>query len=157
MAPDDWQTYKRIRLTALESDPSAFSSTLDHAQSLPDEESKARIDRSPVFIGEDGGVPAGLAIGIDIGEGAELISMWVAPTSRGTGLASRLIEAVVGWASGAGYDEIRLWVVEGNVAAEKAYAKSGFARTGRRQPVREGEPAIELEMARATTRPPRTA
>jgi GNAT superfamily N-acetyltransferase len=83
--------------------------------------------------------------------------MWVEPASRGTGLAARLIDVVVGWAAGEGYADVRLWVVEGNVAAERAYAKSGFEPTGRRQPVREGEQAMEMEMARTTSRRAETA
>ena len=83
--------------------------------------------------------------------------MWVAPEFRGSGLAARLIDAVIDWAAGEGYAEVRLWVVEGNVAAERAYAKSGFEPTGQREPHRVQESAMEMEMARATSRPPRTA
>ena len=157
LTADDWQTYKRIRLAALATDPHAFGSTLEYAQALPDDEWKVRIERSPVFVGEFAGQAVGLAIGIDFGQGAELVSMWVAPDFRGSGLAARLIEAVVDWAAGAGHDEIRLWVVEGNVAAQRAYAKCGFEPTGRRQPYPQAESVMELEMARATSRPRRTA
>lgn len=110
-----------------------------------------------MFVGEHDGHAVGLAIGIDFGEGAELVSMWVAPEFRGTGLTARLIDAVVDWAASAGYSEIRLWVVEGNAAAERAYAKSGFVATGRRQPHRQGKGEMEVEMARATSRPRRSA
>lgn len=152
LAPDDWQTYRQIRLAALATDPYAFGSTLDRAQQMSDAEWKERLETSVFFIGEMDGAAAGL-VGAHHRVGhAELISMWVAPPSRGTGLASRLIDAVIDWAAVAGYDEVRLWVVEGNVAAERAYGKSGFEPTGRRQPVREGEPAMEIEMAAATSR-----
>ena len=82
------------------------------------------------------------------GDGAELVSMWVAPEWRGHGAAAPLIEAVREWAARSRFERLGLWVVEGNLVAEKAYAKAGFGRTGRRQPVREGEPAMEFEMAR---------
>ncbi len=151
LAPDDWEIYKRIRLRALETDPSAFGSTLAQASLLTDDEWSSRLTKNPMFIGEADGEAMGLA-GAHHRDGfAELISMWVAPRARGSGLAAMLIEAVVDWAAGEGYPEVRLWVVEGNASAQRAYEKSGFAATGRRQPVREGEAAMELEMARATT------
>lgn len=157
LTADDWHSYRRIGLAALATDPDAFGSTLEHAQALPDEEWKARIERSAVFVGEFDVQAVGLAIGIDAGQGAELVSMWVAPDFRGTGLAARLVQSVVDWAAGAGYDEIRLWVVEGNLAAQRAYAKCGFEPTGRRQPHPRAQSVMELEMARATSRPRRTA
>jgi len=157
LSAGDWKTYKRIRLDALRTDPSAFGSTLAQAMELPDVEWQARLERSHMFVGEVVGEAAGLAGGLRRDGFVELISMWVAPQSRGTGLAAMLIEAVVAWAAGEGYPEVRLWVVEGNAAATRAYEKSGFAPTGRRQPVREGEPAMEVEMARATSRPRRSA
>jgi len=104
-----------------------------------------------VFVAQvEGGRPVGLVAGIQApdGDGAELVSMWVAPEWRGRGAASPLIEAVRQWAARSGFHQLGLWVVEGNVIAEKAYAKAGFERTGRRQPVREGEAPMEFEMAR---------
>ena len=153
LAPDDWQTYKRIRLTALATDPYAFGSTLAREELRPEDEWKTRLITSAFFLGEVDGAAWGLVGAHRRDEYAELISMWVVPEFRGTGLASRLIDAVLDWAAVAAYDEVRLWVVEGNVAAQRAYAKRGFEPTGRRQPVREGEPAMELEMAVATSRP----
>jgi GNAT superfamily N-acetyltransferase len=82
------------------------------------------------------------------GQFGELVSMWVAPSWRGKGVGVRLIEEVAGWAASAGFSELRLWVVEGNQVAERSYVRSGFARTGQRQPVRPGEPAMEIEMTR---------
>jgi GNAT superfamily N-acetyltransferase len=82
------------------------------------------------------------------GQFGELVSMWVVPPWRGKGVGARLIEEVAGWAASIGFREVRLWVVDGNHVAERSYARSGFARTGRRQPVRPGEPAMEIEMAR---------
>ena len=151
LTPDDWQTYKEIRLRALATNPEAFGSTLARAQQMTDEEWRGRLATSAFFVAEAGGAALGLAGGHRREDFGELISMWVAPDARGTGLASRLIEDVINWAAAEGYPEVRLWVVEGNVAAARAYEKSGFRPTGRRQPVREGEPAMELEMGRATS------
>jgi GNAT superfamily N-acetyltransferase len=91
----------------------------------------------------------GLVGGIDseLGRSAELVSMWVHPAHRHIGAGGRLVEAVVDWARNSGYEKLRLWVVEGNQAAESLYARCGFTRTGSVAPVREGEPQMEFEMA----------
>ncbi len=102
------------------------------------------------FVAEAGAEVVGTAGGIasTVDGAAEVVSMWVAPAWRARGAAAQLVEAVANWASSEAFRELRLWVVEGNVRAEKAYSKSGFSRTGAVQPVREGEAALEFEMAR---------
>lgn len=97
----------------------------------------------------------GIAVGITNAEikHAELVSMWVRPDARGTGVGRRLIEAVLDWARGAGFGEVRLWVVDGNERAERVYLRLGFGRTGTVAPVREGEPLMEYEMSKAVTSP----
>lgn len=157
LAPDDWEIYRRIRLIALATDPHAFGSTFAREQDRPEGEWKTRLITSAFFLGEVNGAAGGLVGAHRRDEYAELISMWVVPELRGKGLAAVLIHAVIDWAAGEGYREVRLWVVEGNVAAEKAYAKAGFVATGQREPHRVQESAMEMEMARATSRPPRTA
>lgn len=59
----------------------------------------------------------------------ELISMWVAPDHRGTGLAGRLVEQVAGWASSNGHDTF-LMVRDDNERAARAYEKAGFVDLG---------------------------
>ena len=61
---------------------------------------------------------------------AVLISMWVAPKSRGQGLGRRLVTAVVDWATVSEKPELSLLVIEGNAAAIALYEKCGFVLTG---------------------------
>ena len=149
LEPDDWRTYRDVRLLALRTDPAAFSSTLAGEESFDESRWRQRLT-SATFIAEVGRDAVGLVSGIKSpnGDDAELVSMWVAPGWRGTYIAGRLIASVVHWAHDAGYQRVCLWVVEGNSRAERAYAKAGFERTSRTQPVREGDPAMEFEMAR---------
>jgi ribosomal protein S18 acetylase RimI-like enzyme len=71
-------------------------------------------------------------------EWVELISLWVAPTARGTGAAGRLIDLVVTWAE----DRSRatfLMVRSDNARARAAYERAGFLDVG----VPEGWPRDE--------------
>ncbi len=149
MAPDAWESYRRVRLRALEADPSAFSSRLEREAGLGEAQWRERLARSGVFVAFADEDSVGLVGGIVApdSDGAELVSMWVAPEWRGTEVAGRLIGSVREWARQQGHRRLSLWVVEGNARAERAYAKQGFARTGREQAVRAGEPAMEFEMA----------
>lgn len=57
---------------------------------------------------------------------AEIISMWVAPTARGKGIASMLITAVIRWAEESGAGRLTLSVMPTNTAARRTYERNGF-------------------------------
>ena len=71
----------------------------------------------------------GVVSGAQADDHVELISMWVAPDHRGTGLADRLIEQVAAWAASNGHDTF-LMVRDDNERASKAYEKCGFVDLG---------------------------
>jgi GNAT superfamily N-acetyltransferase len=73
--------------------------------------------------------PVGVASGVESGQLVELISMWIAPSQRGTGLAGRLIDEVVAWATVHG-QQTCLMVRDDNVGAIRAYARAGFIDHG---------------------------
>lgn len=149
LTPDDWQVFRDIRLASLRESPQAFSSTLQAALERDEASWRNGLAQRTQFVAMAGEDAVGTAGGVvePSGQSGELISMWVAPEWRGKGVAARLIEEVSAWAATAGFTELRLWVVEGNVRAERTYARAGFAPTGRTQPVRDGEPLMEFEMA----------
>lgn len=145
--PDDWEEFRRIRLRALRDSPRAFSATLEESRRLPEDEWRRRLGSRAQFIAVIDRQPVGTAGGIDEGGGAQLISMWVEPRARGSGVGSRLVAAVAEWARERGHTALCLWVVEGNLAAEGLYLRNGFIRTGRSQPVESVEPPRrEFEM-----------
>jgi len=90
-----------------------------------------------------GGEPAGMASGVpfpvvpdgppprNAGE-MELISMWVAPSARGHGVANVLIQDLVAWAANLGSPAVRLSVRETNAPAITLYRRHGFEATGER-------------------------
>ena len=102
-------------------------------------------------------VDLGLVVGapFDGREGAAgLFAMWVAPEARGSGIADRLVQAVIDWASERGYERLLLDVADDNKAAIKLYERMGFEPTGNtgtlpppRTHVREHERAFSLRDA----------
>lgn len=139
-SPEDAARLRTIRLTALESDPSAFGSSLELELEYPDElwvERAAGSESSRMFVAEapgDGdGSPrlVGLAGGYrpDPSGPAELVSMWTDPAVRGRGVGRSLVESVVTWAIELGVAEVRLWVTRGNDSAQRLYERCGFEAT----------------------------
>ena len=139
-----------MRLDALRTDPDAFSSKLEYEIDLQEADWRSRLGRAATFGAMAGAAIRGIAVGLtnDTIQHVELVSMWVRPEARGSGVGGRLIEAVVDWARSEGFGEVRLWVVDGNERAERVYSRLGFKRTGTVAPVREGEPLMEFEMSR---------
>jgi GNAT superfamily N-acetyltransferase len=150
LTPDDWQVFRDVRLASLRDSPLAFSATLDGALGRDEASWREDLATRTQFVAMVADDVIGTAGGVADPGGAfgELVSMWIAPAWRGKGVGARLIEEVAGWAASVGFHQLRLWVVEGNQAAERSYARAGFAPTGQQQPVRPGEPALEFEMSR---------
>jgi len=147
LSPDDWEEFRRIRLRALAEAPEAFSSTLAQAIHLEEAEWRHRLGSRAQFIALAGPEAVGTAGGIETDARAELISMWVDPAARRSGVGARLVSAVVEWARSRGHSTLWLWVVEGNHAAERLYAGQGFTRTGKSQSVDGQRPTRrEVEM-----------
>jgi len=148
LRPEDWDEFRSIRLRALAEDPDAFSSTLEEASRLDEAEWRRRLDARAQFIAISEGNAVGTAGGIETNGRAELISMWVDPVERRSGVGSRLVRAVAEWGRSRGHSRLWLWVVEGNQAAEALYSREGFSRTGLRQQVNKQRPArLEFEMS----------
>jgi GNAT superfamily N-acetyltransferase len=139
LGPDDWHTWRAVRLAALADAPHAFASSLAKEQRYdeadwrdwmrPDRGLKAVVDVQPE--------PAGL-IGAWLPEdrqgAVELFSMWVAPSWRGRGVGDLLVSEVLEWARERRHERVELWVVDGNPIAERLYLRHGFRPTEEYQP-----------------------
>ena len=148
LGPSDWRLYRTVRLAALKEAPYAFGSTHQRELEQPDEAWIRRIADRTRFIAEADGVVAGTVSGGD-GDStgtAAMTAMWVDPRFRRQGVGDLLVKTVIEWARAAGYEEMFLWVTDGNANAERLYVRNGFARTGGVQDIRPGE--LEHEMAR---------
>ncbi|RLV04413.1 GNAT family N-acetyltransferase [Streptomyces griseocarneus] len=131
LEPSDWRVCRALRLAALTDSPQAFGSTLSREQALTEDQWKRRLENRNQFVAHEDGEPCGLAGLFRSAPGTlELVSVWVRPASRGRGVGDLLLSAALDWAEAHGSGEVRLWVTEGNAAAEGLYARHGFRRTG---------------------------
>ena len=130
IGPQDWREFREVRLAALSEAPTVFGSS--HADWVDASEPRwrARLTDVPfTVVARSEGGPIGVACGLESEQVVELISMWVAPGQRGVGLAGRLINEVVTWATVHGR-QVYLMVRDDNVGAIRAYARAGFIDHG---------------------------
>jgi GNAT superfamily N-acetyltransferase len=154
---DDVDVYRAIRLSALKDSPAAFGSTYAAEVGRPQSAWCERVrsgssgDERAIFLAFASGECIGLAgcVEDDLGADKQLVSMWVAPAHRGTGVATELIEAVLDWARGTGARSVGLWVTRGNDRAHALYARHGFEVTGDVQPLPSDPCKDEIRMVRA--------
>lgn len=129
VGPDDWKTWRELRLDALADAPDAFGSTLADWRDAPESRWRERLggpeDRNVVAYLD--GTPVGMVTATPAGpEVVELISMYVAPAARGHGVADDLITAVVDRARELGARTVRLDVRLTNARAAAVYRRHGF-------------------------------
>jgi RimJ/RimL family protein N-acetyltransferase len=156
VSTDDVEVYRDIRLRALRDAPSAFASSYDAEAARSQDDWADRVaaasngDERATFLAFDGGVCVGLA-GCghdDLGADRQLVSMWVAPSHRGTGVAGELVDAVLGWAADMGARRVGLWVTRDNDRAKRFYERAGFTPTGDVQPLPSDPCKDEIRMIR---------
>ena len=139
--PDEAVPYRETRLRALAGAPTAFATTYAEAASRPpagwDERVRADAagDVDALFVATNGDEFCGLIGGRRSAEApVEVVSMWVDPEWRRTGVATQLLQAVADWAGGLGDTAMALSVTEGNAPAIALYERFGFVFTGESQP-----------------------
>lgn len=149
LTPDSWRTYQEVRLAALREAPHAFGSTWEREAELDEKAWRDRLSERAQFVAISEEVVVGTVGGSssDDSRTAWLVSMWVDPRWRGQGVGDHLVKVILGWARTSGFQEVRLWVADGNREAERLYNRNGFGRTDAVQPIRVGEPRLEFEMA----------
>ena len=131
LGSDEWGLFREVRLRALREAPYAFASRYDDWVQAPEDRWRARLAAVPLnLVARRGDELLGMASGVLDGEDeAELISMWVDPAARGSGVFTALVEAVVEWAAAAGRTTC-LMVRSDNARAIAAYARAGFVDLG---------------------------
>ena len=155
---DDWRLLRDVRLEMLRDTPIAYLETLAEAEPRTEAEWRFRSNRGSVgptelaLAAEDPEQPARwvgyLACFVDSPGQGHVVSVYVAPGQRGTGLAERMLDGVVEWARGdAGLDRLHLYVHEDNARARAFYLRYGFTETGGTMPYDLAPGQVEIEMA----------
>lgn len=147
--------YKTIRLWALRESPRAFGSTYARESQFSDADWIQRVanlntERSVGYLAVEDGRYCGIAGGfLDVQDPlrAELVSMWVAPTVRRSGVGGALIDAVRSWSKLRGAHTLQLMVTSENHSAIQFYERNGFSMTGHTEPYPNDPALFEYEMS----------
>jgi ribosomal protein S18 acetylase RimI-like enzyme len=155
---DDWAALRAVRLEMLADTPLAYLETVGDAEARSEGEWRFRAHRGSTGS-TDLGLCAELADGtgrwvgylacfVDTPGQGHVVSVYVAPTHRGTGLATELLDGVRAWATHeAGLNRLHLFVHEHNDRAAAFYRRYGFTATGYREPYEPDPSTSEEEMA----------
>ncbi len=157
ITPKSVSIFKATRLQALQDSPTAFGSTYAKESLFTDEDWGKRAaqwtsERSMGYLAMEAGKPCGIVASfLDENDPhkAQLVSMWVAPTHRRSGVGQSLIETVRAWAASRGARQLLLTVTSNNLTAIKFYQRNGFSMTGNTEPYPNDPVLFEYEMARS--------
>lgn len=150
---DDWPLVREIRLRSLSTDPAAFGQSWDKESTYEDSVWQDRVRDAVWFLAMEAGQPVAVVAARHEGDSPanerELQAMWVTPASRHGGIAAKLAEAVFDWAREDQADTVTLYVGPDNKGAKALYESLGFADTGDRWEIVEGDPdSAWLKMSR---------
>jgi GNAT superfamily N-acetyltransferase len=150
----EWPTYRAVRLRALADSPDAFGSTLAAEQDRTPDAWAARLSAAAVsgqdypLIAELAGTAVGLVWAKVDATNASLVNvfqMWVAPESRGRGVAATLLREAIKWARSKNARIVQLGVTCGDTSAVRLYVREGFQEFGSPE-LRPGSPLLEQAM-----------
>lgn len=141
LAPEEWERFRVLRLSALQDTPEAFWATFDEERLRPEAFWRGWLGKMTALLTairtEEGRKQdAGLVVvggSVDRPDVAGLYAMWVAPWARGRGVGDALLSAAVARAVAEGFDRMVLEVGDRNEPAIALYERFGFSPTGRRR------------------------
>jgi len=149
VTPDDWETWRVIRLEALAQAPDAFGSRLADWERASEGRWRERLALrgSHNLVAFIDAWPAGMATGVPDGDAVELISMYVGTSARGTGVAGALIRTIEDWARERNARRLCLNVRAANAPARRLYERHGLVVVGEADRESADDP-LELRMCK---------
>jgi GNAT superfamily N-acetyltransferase len=148
--PDDWETWRDLRLRALQDSPSAFGSTYEREAAFDEAFWRDRLTpeepTSVAVLAYRDGVAVGMGGGFgDLPGFVHVVAMWTVPEHRGHGVGTAVLEALAGWAAERGY-RLHLDVNTANPGARALYERCGYVPTGETRPLRDGSDELVERM-----------
>ncbi|HIW91567.1 MAG TPA: GNAT family N-acetyltransferase [Candidatus Corynebacterium avicola] len=152
LSQDDWLNWKALRLEALRESPAAIGSGCEDWKDAADSVWRQQLSNPDLFhvAAKRDGSWIGMVRGMVDHDGhtVELISMWVAPSARGTGAADQLVGHIEEWGRER-TTELWLSVMPHNERAIALYSRLGFEHSDEvGAPLPDGS-ARELRMVKA--------
>lgn len=154
LTEDEWETYRGLRLEALQESPDAFVADHDTEAAEPEDFWRARMRRSARLVAASGDelvgvVSIGDAAESDAENGGQLFGLWVRPDWRGRSIAANLVRQGARIAEDKGLSQLYYWVGSDNGRAVAFASSFGFRPTDDRRPMRVsgGDGAPEEEIA----------
>lgn len=158
LVEDDWAALRALRLEMLADTPRAYLETVADAEARSEGEWRFRAHRDSTgatsvgLAAEKGDAPGSwvgyLACFVDAPGQGHVVSVYVTPSQRGTGLATELLDGVRRWATEeAGLNRLHLFVHEQNDRAAAFYRRYGFTETGYREAYAPDPSTSEVELA----------
>ena len=149
--------YRSLRLTSLAESPDAFSTTLESANARSLESWSEQADGAAV--GQDRAVFIALCNDQPVGMAAlyrdseeeglgEVVQVWVDSAHRGGPAAGEMLDSLISWARGSGFERLLAWVNGENRRAARFFAKHGFELTSETDPFRPGSDQAACLMTR---------
>nr|WP_153458382.1 GNAT family N-acetyltransferase [Sinorhizobium fredii] len=136
LGPNDVETFRRIRLEALRTEPDSFASSAEDWEKLPEDEWRRRVTDNPVFVAFHADEPVGI-MGLlrqrasKMVHRATVVMVYVHRGLRGGGVARLLLSAVADYARSEGIRQLELSVSAENVGAIAFYRRERFEAVGR--------------------------
>ncbi len=140
----DWRLVRRLRLLALQTDPGAFLADADVERARVDEDWVTETDQLTwvtATVADDG---VGLARSRKAEDGTHVESLWVEPSHRRSGVATRLMLELFRIEREHGVTQLFVWVLEGNTAAGSLYRRLGFTPTRTTQLLTDGRREVRF-------------
>jgi RimJ/RimL family protein N-acetyltransferase len=149
LGPDEWQTWREVRLAALANAPYAFGSSLAREKDLGETEWRGWLapENGVWTVALLGERVVGLVGGYTApdAKAVMLVAMWARPELRGRGIGDALVADVLAWARENSWSRVELRVADGNSAARRLFERHGFEPTGRRDTL-ESDPSVGTEI-----------
>jgi ribosomal protein S18 acetylase RimI-like enzyme len=127
----DWRELRATRLRALRESPHAFVATYAEEVALGEKQWRSRLRWTTWMVARLDGETIGLARlrrpDEELSDVRYIESVWIDPAHRRKGLARAMMEELESYARNRTITQLRLWVLDTNPLAWKAYIELGFA------------------------------